>query len=130
LNEVSRDAGVGQVAGFSFRVDVDVLRPSAPQAGYLTRKVQIVFQDPNSSMNPRRTVRQALVEAARVSGEPDAGSERSLVAMLDAVGLLPRRPYKVVAVALANKMARVIWALLTKGGTCRGMAPVNSVASA
>jgi transposase len=31
--------------------------------------------------------------------------------------LLARRPFKVVAVALANKMARVAWALLTKGGT-------------
>jgi hypothetical protein len=30
--------------------------------------------------------------------------------------LLARRPFKVVAVALANKMARIIWALLTKGG--------------
>lgn len=27
-----------------------------------------------------------------------------------------RRPYRVAAVALANKMARIIWALLTKGG--------------
>jgi class 3 adenylate cyclase len=31
--------------------------------------------------------------------------------------LLARRPFKVVAVALANKMARVAWALLAKGGT-------------
>ena len=44
--------------------------------------------------------------------------------------LLTRRPYKVVAVALANKMARVIWGLLTKGGTYRGMAPVNGAANA
>lgn len=33
--------------------------------------------------------------------------------------LLARRPYKVVAIALANKMARIIWALLAKGGTYR-----------
>jgi transposase len=32
------------------------------------------------------------------------------------VQLLSRRPFKVVAVALANKMARIIWVLLTKGG--------------
>ncbi|WP_346362030.1 IS110 family transposase [Bosea sp. (in: a-proteobacteria)] len=44
--------------------------------------------------------------------------------------LLARRPYKVAGVALANKMARVIWALLTKGGTYRGLEPVNGVASA
>jgi transposase len=35
------------------------------------------------------------------------------------VTLLARRPYKVVAVALANKMARTIWALLVRGGTYR-----------
>jgi hypothetical protein len=28
-----------------------------------------------------------------------------------------RRPFKVVAVALANKMARIAWALLAKGGS-------------
>ena len=33
--------------------------------------------------------------------------------------LLARRPFKVVAVALANKMARIIWVLLTKGGIYR-----------
>jgi len=32
------------------------------------------------------------------------------------VSLMARRPYKVAAVALANRMARTIWALLVKGG--------------
>jgi transposase len=36
--------------------------------------------------------------------------------------LLARKPFKVVAVALANKMARVAWALLAKGGTYRAPA--------
>jgi transposase len=33
--------------------------------------------------------------------------------------LLARRPFKVVAVALANKMARIAWVLLARGGTYR-----------
>jgi transposase len=36
--------------------------------------------------------------------------------------LLARRPFKVVAIALANKMARVAWALLARGGTYRAPA--------
>ena len=35
------------------------------------------------------------------------------------IELLGRRPAKVVAVALANKMARVAWAVLAKGETYR-----------
>ena len=33
--------------------------------------------------------------------------------------VLARRPFKVVAIALANKMARVAWALLARGGSYR-----------
>jgi transposase len=44
-------------------------------------------------------------------------------------GIMTRRPYKVVAVALANKMARIIWALLTKGGTYRNMEAARGAAS-
>lgn len=32
------------------------------------------------------------------------------------ISLMARRPYKVAAVALANKIARTIWAILVKGG--------------
>jgi len=47
------------------------------------------------------------------------------------IQLLARKPFKVVAVALANKMARVAWALLAKGGTYRapGLAPVLAAAA-
>lgn len=41
--------------------------------------------------------------------------------------LLTKKPPKVVAVALANKMARIAWALLAKGGTYRP--PVLAVSS-
>ena len=36
--------------------------------------------------------------------------------------LLARRPAKVVAVALANKMARIAWAVLARGGPYRAPA--------
>ena len=39
------------------------------------------------------------------------------------------RPFKVVAIALANKMARIIPALLTKGGTYRNTGPANGAAN-
>lgn len=35
------------------------------------------------------------------------------------LGLRQRRPFKVVAVALAHKMARIVWALMVKGGVHR-----------
>jgi transposase len=34
-----------------------------------------------------------------------------------------RRPFKVVAVALAHKMARIVWALMVKGGSYRAAMP-------
>lgn len=41
--------------------------------------------------------------------------------------LLTRRPAKVVAVALANKMARIAWAVLARGGTYRAPALAATV---
>lgn len=38
--------------------------------------------------------------------------------------LLARRPRKVAAVALANKMARIVWAMMTRGEAYRRTAPV------
>lgn len=39
-----------------------------------------------------------------------------------AQGLLAKKPFKVVAVALANKTARIVWALLMRGGVYRSEA--------
>jgi transposase len=44
--------------------------------------------------------------------------------------LLSRRPYKIVAIALANKIARIIWVLLTRGGIYRGLEAAKSAVSA
>jgi len=40
--------------------------------------------------------------------------------------MLARKPKMLVTVALANKMARIIWALLVKGGTYRTPVSVHA----
>ena len=44
--------------------------------------------------------------------------------------LLARRPYRIVAVALANKMARIVWALLVRGGTYQDKGTRNQIVAA
>jgi peptide/nickel transport system ATP-binding protein len=47
---------------------VDVRAASASALRHMRRRMQIVFQDPYASLNPRRTVRQTLVEPLHVHG--------------------------------------------------------------
>ena len=54
---------------------IDVRTASGAALRQLRRRMQIVFQDPYSSLNPRRTVRQALEEPLRVHGR---GSRREI----------------------------------------------------
>ena len=42
--------------------------------------------------------------------------------------LIARTPFKVAAVALANKMPRIVWAFLNKGGTYRRSEPLTAIA--
>jgi len=53
------------------------------------RKIQIIFQDPYSSLNPGKTVEEALSEPLLVHGLVKSGSERSkrVNGILDKVGL-------------------------------------------
>ncbi len=64
-----------------------------------SRRPQMVFQDPFSSLNPARTVGWILEEPLRVQGELDAPARKAAVAeMLSRVGLGPeyaaRRPWE------------------------------------
>ena len=55
--------------------------------------------------------------AGRITRAGDPYLRRLLVVGAHAV--LGKKPYTVAAVALANKMARVIWAMMTKGEAFR-----------
>jgi transposase len=62
-------------------------------------------------------LRQLLVLGAMAVISSTRATSRSASAWL--VKLLERRPRKVAAVALANKIARVIWAMLARGESYR-----------
>jgi ABC-type glutathione transport system ATPase component len=53
----------------------------------LSDEIQVVFQDPYSSLNPAMTVRDILTEPLRVSGVARADAERRVQALLDQVQL-------------------------------------------
>ncbi|MFF9848783.1 ABC transporter ATP-binding protein [Streptomyces litmocidini] len=56
------------------------------------RELQMVFQDPVSSLNPRRSVGESIADPLRVAGERDETRIRSRVRdLLDRVGLDPDR---------------------------------------
>jgi oligopeptide/dipeptide ABC transporter ATP-binding protein len=78
-------------------LDVHRLRGAALR-GY-NRRVQMVFQDPYGSLNPRMSVRETLVEALRVHRmRPRDGIEARLAELLDMVhlprGAAARRPHE------------------------------------
>ena len=56
----------------------------------LYRRVQMVFQDPSGSLNPRKTVREILTAPLRALRGLDAGAARARVAeLMDLVSLRP-----------------------------------------
>ncbi|MEU6284442.1 ABC transporter ATP-binding protein [Streptomyces sp. NPDC047028] len=77
-------------AGTLRYADRDESRAGRAELRTLRRKVQIVFQDPYSSLNPRMTVGQALAEPLRLHHRADAsGLDAAVAELLDLVGLDP-----------------------------------------
>ncbi len=70
-------------------VDISTLSPRELRP--MRRRMQIVFQDPYSSLNPRMTVRATLSEALRIHGLAGSKSEEEgrVAALLERVGLRP-----------------------------------------
>ena len=78
-----------EATGGRVRFDgVDVLSLDRRQLRSLRRRMQIIFQDPYSSLNPRRTVGGTLGEALRVHKLAKGGELRDRVAgLMETVGL-------------------------------------------
>lgn len=70
----------------TIKIDGEVLRPKRSIAFY--RKVQMVFQDPYSSLHPRHTVDRTLKEPVAIHGIGDANTRVERV--LNEVGLGPQ----------------------------------------
>jgi len=51
------------------------------------RRIQVVFQDPAASLNPRHTVLDIVAEPLALAGEPAASCRERARALLDSVGL-------------------------------------------
>jgi transposase len=69
-----------------------------------------------SKMGDRYLRKLLVIGATAVLRYAKTGSSASKIW---AQGLLAKKPFKVVAVALANKTARIVWALMRRGGTYR-----------
>ena len=68
--------------------DISHLTPRAMRP--IRRKIQMVFQDPYASLNPRRRVQDLIAEPLRIHLTLTPAQERARVAeLLDQVGLLP-----------------------------------------
>jgi len=71
----------------------DILGLSAGGMRNLRREMQIVFQDPFASLNPRKTVRQILSRPFILHGTPPEHVEEKVAELLETVGLTPAKAY-------------------------------------
>lgn len=78
----------------------EIFEMSRPELKLLRREIQIIFQDPYSSLNPRMTVREIVTEPWKIHRGvfPKDEHEERAKALLDRVGLDPgfldRYPYQ------------------------------------
>jgi transposase len=112
--------GIGPVIGLTFAIEVDA---SAFESGrHLAAWLGLTPQEHSTGGKQRmggisragnERLRSLLVEGAMsvITAVERHGSKLATPWLL---AMLARRPKKVVAVALANKMARMIWAMMTR----------------
>ena len=72
----------------------DLLVVSTEERHRLRAQMQIVFQDPSASLNPRKTVRQILAKPFRIHAPMDRWKEEAtIMELLETVGLSPASLY-------------------------------------
>lgn len=77
-------------SGSLFLEGRDVTRLSGKELREFRRRVQIIFQDPYSSLNPRHSVGQIIALPMRVQGvEPSGGEKQWVQELMEMVGLNP-----------------------------------------
>ena len=86
-------------AGAIHYADLDIAKAGRHELVRIRRRIQIVFQDPYSSLNPRRTIRQTLTEPLRVHGvcggrEADERAGRMLAEVGLSRDVLDRYPHE------------------------------------
>ncbi|MBX2796132.1 MAG: ABC transporter ATP-binding protein [Myxococcales bacterium] len=86
-----RGASVADGAVADGRELLDVRALDGHQLKRIRRNMQIIFQDPYSSLNPRLTVEQAITEPMRVHkiGDSDSDRRARAASLLEEVGLDP-----------------------------------------
>jgi oligopeptide/dipeptide ABC transporter ATP-binding protein len=79
------DPTSGQI---TFR-DADITKASRRTMQPIRREMQMVFQDPQASLNPRKRIRQILATPLKLRGVPNNERENESRKLLDRVGLRP-----------------------------------------
>ncbi len=76
---------------FNIKKEIKILRQGSPKNDNdLMRKMQMIFQDPIASLNPRMTVKEIVAEGLRIAGENNENViNRKVNEALETVGLLP-----------------------------------------
>jgi oligopeptide/dipeptide ABC transporter ATP-binding protein len=80
------------IAGGTIRYDGESIDAAKPRKlRELRREMQMIFQDPVGSLNPRRAVKDIVVEGLAVAGRPKDEKRKIAEQMLSQVGLDPER---------------------------------------